>query len=323
MGTIQLQPRPLYGIGTVARLTGIKPDTLRIWERRYQLGASHKSASGRRQYTQADLEHLQLVAALVEKGARIGEIAASERRTLEMMLRARGESKSEALLPSKPRVAFVGEPLCNWLDEHQGCLMNVDAILAPCAVDALDAQLIEEFGAVDAVVVACTTLSPAKVQALHSLSCAVPTDRVLLLYQGEGGRWSDELTERGFSVDTFPPDPARLAVYLRSAFDAHDTDAGTENLGDLVTVRPRLFNQQELEKVAGFEKMLSAKDSVLIGDIVQDLALLEEQVAASDAHDWSDVAVQACAYAYVGQARWLMEKALGLTLDARATDAAA
>ncbi|RCL44621.1 MAG: MerR family transcriptional regulator, partial [Halieaceae bacterium] len=38
-----LEPRPLYGIGTVARLTGLKSDTLRVWERRYGLGASHKS----------------------------------------------------------------------------------------------------------------------------------------------------------------------------------------------------------------------------------------------------------------------------------------
>jgi hypothetical protein len=35
-----LEPRPLYGIGTVARLTGLKSDTLRVWERRYGLGAS-------------------------------------------------------------------------------------------------------------------------------------------------------------------------------------------------------------------------------------------------------------------------------------------
>ena len=33
-----LEPRPLYGIGTVARLTGLKSDTLRVWERRYGLG---------------------------------------------------------------------------------------------------------------------------------------------------------------------------------------------------------------------------------------------------------------------------------------------
>ena len=77
MQQAQLEPRPLYGIGTVARLTGLKPDTLRVWERRYGLGASHKSNTGRRQYTQADMEHLQLVSALVKGGSRIGEIASA------------------------------------------------------------------------------------------------------------------------------------------------------------------------------------------------------------------------------------------------------
>ena len=81
-----LEPRPLYGIGTVARLTGLKADTLRVWERRYGLGASYKSATGRRQYTQSDLDHLQLVAALVSQGVRIGEIAASDGKTLQVLL---------------------------------------------------------------------------------------------------------------------------------------------------------------------------------------------------------------------------------------------
>ena len=84
--TTALEPRPLYGIGTVARLTGLKADTLRVWERRYGLGASNKSATGRRQYTQADLDHLQLVAALVSQGVRIGEIAASDGNTLQVLL---------------------------------------------------------------------------------------------------------------------------------------------------------------------------------------------------------------------------------------------
>ena len=73
-----LEPRPLYGIGTVARLTGLKSDTLRVWERRYGLGASYKSPTGRRQYTQSDLDHLQLVSALVSKAS---GLARSQRRT--------------------------------------------------------------------------------------------------------------------------------------------------------------------------------------------------------------------------------------------------
>jgi DNA-binding transcriptional MerR regulator len=110
MSEPDFEPRPLYGIGTVARLTGLKPDTLRVWERRYGLGASHKSASGRRQYTQADLEHLQLVAGLVEGGARIGEIAKAERKTLEMLTRQQGRSAAGSVR-QKPRAALVG-PAC-------------------------------------------------------------------------------------------------------------------------------------------------------------------------------------------------------------------
>jgi hypothetical protein len=45
MATVQLQPRPLYGIGTVSRLTGIKADTLRVWERRYDLISALRSYS--------------------------------------------------------------------------------------------------------------------------------------------------------------------------------------------------------------------------------------------------------------------------------------
>ncbi len=35
MNTTQAEQK--YRIGTVARLTGISPDTLRIWERRYRV----------------------------------------------------------------------------------------------------------------------------------------------------------------------------------------------------------------------------------------------------------------------------------------------
>jgi DNA-binding transcriptional MerR regulator len=98
-----LEPRPLYGIGTVARLTGLKSDTLRVWERRYGLGASYKSPTGRRQYTQSDLDHLQLVSALVGQGVRIGEIAASDRKTLEVLLEKECAASSSKAKPVPPR----------------------------------------------------------------------------------------------------------------------------------------------------------------------------------------------------------------------------
>ena len=50
---------PLYGIGTVARLTGLKSTRSGVGAP-LGLGASYKSPTGRRQYTQSDLDHLQL-----------------------------------------------------------------------------------------------------------------------------------------------------------------------------------------------------------------------------------------------------------------------
>ena len=112
-----LEPRPLYGIGTVARLTGLKSDTLRVWERRYGLGASYKSPTGRRQYTQSDLDHLQLVSALVKQGVRIGEIAASDRKTLEVLWSNRIICRRRGPCRLRSRGWFFGSgslPMARW-----------------------------------------------------------------------------------------------------------------------------------------------------------------------------------------------------------------
>ena len=320
MGSIQLQPRPLYGIGTVARLTGVKPDTLRIWERRDQLGASHKSSSGRRQYTQTDLEHLQLVSALVSSGARIGEIAASERRTLEMLLRARNGSAEDGIPEPKPRIVFVGEALCDWLEEHQGCLVNVDALLAPCPVADLEEGLFEGVEAADGLVIESGALNGPRVEAISSLAERLGTRSVLALHQCSSERWRDEMTQRGYTEAEFPPDPAFLAFHLSRTVAEKAANAGSGNLGDLVHGKPRLFSEQEISDARKIDSALECECPRHITDLVRALATFEEYSASCSVENWQDASVHACVYAYTGQARWLMEKALGLVVDSHHED---
>ena len=320
METTQLQPRPLYGIGTVARLTGIKPDTLRIWERRYQLGASHKSSSGRRQYTQADLEHLQLVAALVSEGTRIGEIASSERRTLEMLLRTR-EGVGRNIPEAKPRMLFVGEGLCDWLEDHQGCLVNVDALLAPCAVGDVDGRLLEDIGAVDGMVVECGALSGARLEELDRLAAALDNSNVLALHQCSSERCRDALERRGYASSAYPPEPAFLAFHLARSAAEKDADEGTASLAELVQGKPRLFDEAELSVARKADHALACECPRHLTDLVRSLANFEEYSASCSAENWEDASVHACVYAYAGQARWLMEKALRLVIDSHSPDA--
>jgi DNA-binding transcriptional MerR regulator/methylmalonyl-CoA mutase cobalamin-binding subunit len=66
---------PRYKIGTVAKLTGLSPFLLRAWENRYDLLKPHRSETGRRVYSQSDVETLRAVKRLLTRGYSIGEVA--------------------------------------------------------------------------------------------------------------------------------------------------------------------------------------------------------------------------------------------------------
>lgn len=318
MGAIELQRRPLYGIGTVARMTGVKPDTLRIWERRYQLGASLKSPTGRRLFTQTDLEHLQLIAGLVASGTRIGEIATLGRRTLEMLLRTRGKVVQNTLPTRKPRILFVGEALCDWLDEHQGCLMHVDALLAHCALARMDLSLVDALGGIDGLVVEYGGLADASRERLAALAAALEPANVLVLHRYSNAHLREELEQQGYATARFPPDPAFLALHLTLRATAKDTGLGSEDLGQLVAGKPRLFSEVELSEARQRRSALDCECPRHITDLVRALAAFEEYSASCSVENWQDASVHACIHVYTGQARWLMEKALGLVLDGSA-----
>ena len=312
-----LERRPLYGIGTVARLTGLKPDTLRVWERRYGLGASHKSETGRRQYTQSDLEHLQLVSALVASGSRIGEIANNQRKTLEMLLRSRSKPSDKALPEPKPSVVFLGEGLCDWLDEHQGCLANVDARLARFALAEASDERFEDLESVDCLVVECATLSSKHLSRLRELRERLKAQKLLVTYQMCNDRWLAELEDKDIQAVQFPPDTAYLAFEIGQCVAEKLTRQGESDLGELVSVKARQFSEDELSAARRLKSTLDCECPRHISDLIRALAHFEEYSASCSVENWQDAAVHACIFAYTGQARWLMEKALSAVLEER------
>lgn len=63
-----------FPIRTVATLTGVLPVTLRAWERRYGLIRPQRTRTGHRLYTQAHIDQIHQVLALVAKGVPIGQV---------------------------------------------------------------------------------------------------------------------------------------------------------------------------------------------------------------------------------------------------------
>ena len=73
----QRSNRATYSIRVASRLTGITPETLRMWERRYGFPTPARSESGLRAYSEQDIERLRLIAAAIAAGYRPREVVAA------------------------------------------------------------------------------------------------------------------------------------------------------------------------------------------------------------------------------------------------------
>lgn len=64
-----------FTIRSVCALTGVNPNTLRAWERRYGLIQPERTASGYRLYTMHDVERLRAIQDLLNAGVPAGQVA--------------------------------------------------------------------------------------------------------------------------------------------------------------------------------------------------------------------------------------------------------
>jgi DNA-binding transcriptional MerR regulator len=82
-------------IGSLSKVTGVSVHTLRAWEKRYKLVGPRRTTTGRRVYSQADIQRIQLLAKLVSSGHQIGSIADLSNDSLIGMLKDLGESTAD------------------------------------------------------------------------------------------------------------------------------------------------------------------------------------------------------------------------------------
>lgn len=82
----QPQPSdPVLSISAVERDTGLSKDTLRMWERRYGFPNPHRDARGERVYSIHQVQKLQVVKRLMERGHRPGKILPRPLQDLEAL----------------------------------------------------------------------------------------------------------------------------------------------------------------------------------------------------------------------------------------------
>ncbi len=70
----------------VSAMTGLTPDLIRAWEKRYAVVSPLRGARGARLYSAADVAHLRLLARAVAAGRMIGDVAAASHSELQQIV---------------------------------------------------------------------------------------------------------------------------------------------------------------------------------------------------------------------------------------------
>jgi MerR family transcriptional regulator, light-induced transcriptional regulator len=85
----------LHPMRVVSVRTGLTPDLLRAWEKRYRAVAPVRSAGGQRHYSDADVERLTLLVRAIRGGRQIGQVATLDNDDLKKVIEA--DERSAAL----------------------------------------------------------------------------------------------------------------------------------------------------------------------------------------------------------------------------------
>jgi len=96
---------PLYPVRIVAQKTGLTPDLLRAWERRYAVVQPNRSAGRQRLYGEAEVERLTLLRRAVDGGRTISEVAPLDESALRQLVERDERKRRRAMERPGPAIA--------------------------------------------------------------------------------------------------------------------------------------------------------------------------------------------------------------------------
>ena len=304
-----------YGIGAVARLTGLSDHTIRVWERRYGLVVAERAANGRRVYGASEVEKLSLLKALTDQGLSIGQIAGEDIESL----RERAQSLSEivhARVPDRVGVAVLGDFLPGMLTSHARDLAPIELLVASNDRASFNADSLRH--SIDVVVFEAPVLDGSAIEQLQEHLKNTGAARGILVYTFGRTRDIERANDARIVTLRAPIDVEELHAAMLRAYApvasrhaktaaAQATDPATESAG---TVAPRRFTNRQLSTLTRSSSAIDCECPKHLAQLVSDLTAFEIYSAQCANRDDDDAALHRYLHHTTAQARALIEVAL-------------
>lgn len=304
------EDKPVYRSGAAAKLAGIPVETLRVWERRYQVVGPHQSAKGQRLYSPVEVTRLKIVKQLVDAGYAIGSIASLGLEQLRQMLGNAAPASPLApgfrIAGANPplRVAAVGEGIALRLERHRLPFLHL-AASSPAMARALESMREVK---VDALLLEFPTLQPDTPQAIRALAQQVGARFILVEYGFGPKRVEQELRELGYHPVHAPLDMNQLEMLL----GVMPTTAPPQ----ILTSAPRRFDNKALAEIATTSVSLNCECPHHLADLLVRLGGFETYSAECENRNPADAKLHQYLNQITASARTLLETALAHVVEA-------
>ncbi|MFT4860968.1 MAG: DNA-binding transcriptional MerR regulator [Pseudohongiellaceae bacterium] len=306
----------LLGIAAVSQLTGISQHLLRSWERRYQAVDTERATNGRRMYSPNNVERLIMIKHLVDRGESVGKIAQLDTADLKELIGEldRQSSSRERLQETPLRVAVLGYYLTARFEKQDELPANIEVVACSASIANFKADIRRLQP--NALIIEAPTLLVSMEDLVRELIDASGADRVAVTYGFGRREHVRSLQQLGVHTAQTPINPRELLSLLSSAplrlaepkKKAKPQPKDIE--GAPMEVPGRLFDEQELARLAGASSTLECECPNHIVDIVLSLTAFEAYSAACESRDTKDAELHAYLHMVTASVRARMERAL-------------
>lgn len=290
-----------YRSGVAARLAGLSVETLRVWERRYDLSGTRRSAHGQRLYSAAQVQRLGLLKQLVDRGHPIGQLA-----HLSMdELRTLGGGVSRDGMPARPLgVVVVGLGLARRIAASPRDTVPLN-VLASCSrfepADCARPEL-----RADVLLVELAELDERAIPMIEAASAALHAVAVVVLYRFSSSATIRALREEGWLVARVPSEMGELVPLCRQALEGQHLPPRT---ADMLPAGPR-FDDEMLANLTAASSKLACECPRHMAELLMMVGSFERYSAKCASRNNADAQVHEDLNRAAGQARMILEAAL-------------
>ena len=308
-----------YRIGAVSRLTGISPDALRIWERRYAAVSPRRSPGGGRLYSPQDVARLRLMKQLVDAGDAIGEVAILDLDAL------RGRTAEAQRLPTAPglpteatacRVLLVGESLARETEAAGGTLTGITPVARYTDIADFEARV--HGGEADVLVIEQATLHNDTAKRVLDWLTLAKAAHAVVVYRYASTEALRRLPASKCSALRAPVDARTLQAHCASIMHSASippAPAATEGAVMTRPAPPRRYDDEMLSQLATLSSTVKCECPKHLAELIAGLSGFERYSAECESRNPRDAALHAYLHATASQARYMIEDALDHVIE--------